>query len=94
MILPQIGSLAIPTPSLQQTLSCQGRPRPASAQGQQGLALELVLSCLWQEAHCLLWHIPFLQPSVLSLLDSCSYIHLLPNKGPQLGDYRWWCRWA
>ena len=96
MILPRTGSLAIPTQSLQdavlpgraQASQCPraGRPGPGAP----------VLSCLWQERHCLWWPMPFLLPSVLSLpVDSRSHTHPLPNKGPLLaGDYRWGCRQA
>lgn len=48
MILSQAGSLAIPTPNLQQKLCCQGRPRRVGAQRQEGLALE-VLSSVGQQ---------------------------------------------
>lgn len=93
MILPQTGSLAIPTPRLQKKLCCQGRPRPASAWGKRGLALE-VLSPAGQQRRHLRQPIPF--SSVCSpLVDSCSRVHLLPNKGLLLvGDHRWGSRWS
>lgn len=95
MILPWTGILAIPTPSLRDAV-LPGQAQASQCPGAGGPSPGApVLRCLWQEA-CLQWPIPFLLPSVLSLLvDSCSHTHLLPNKGPLLaGDYSWEHRWV
>lgn len=62
MTVPETGSLTIPALAFR-TLRCQGRPRLASARGQEGLALELLSTalhgrrdCLWRSipiSHCL-----------------------------------------
>lgn len=75
-----------PTPSTDAVL-------PGQAQASQGLKARRLGpgASVYSRRQCLRWPIPFLQPSVLSLLvDSSLHIHLLPNEGPILaGDYRW-----